>query len=49
MRLKSKNAESLVMAHVEVGQPSKREIRDDSPKNDGRRPLRVGAEIVSPS
>ena len=32
MQLKSKNAESLVMAHVEVRQPSKREIRDDSPK-----------------
>src|SRR5208283_2035412 len=32
MHLKSKNAESLVMAHVEVCQPNKREIRDDSSK-----------------
>src|SRR5260370_38236669 len=32
MHLKRKSAELLVMAHVEVWQPSQREIRDDSPK-----------------
>jgi len=32
MHLKSKNAESLVMAHVKICQPRKREIGDDSPK-----------------
>lgn len=32
MHLDSKNTKSLVMPHVEVGEPDKREIGNDSPE-----------------